>query len=55
MTYRITNQVLGTVIIVDELPKGVRVGSDVTLARRGTITPPPKLIVEQIAADEVRS
>ena len=54
MTYRITNQVLGTVIVVDELPKGVRVGVR-DIGPSWNNTPPPKLIVEQIAADEVQS
>ena len=54
MTYRITNQVLGTVIIVDELPKGVCVGVR-DIGPSWNNQPPPKLIVEQIAADEVRS
>ena len=53
MTYRITNQVLGTVIIVDELPKGVRVGVR-DIGPSWNNTPPPKLIVERIAAEEVR-
>ena len=54
MTCRITNRVLGTVIIVDELPKGVRVGVR-DIGPSWNNTQPPKLIVEQIAADEMQS
>ena len=54
ITYRITNQVLGTVIIVNKLPKGVRVGVR-NIGPSWNNTPPPKLIVERIAAEEVQS
>ena len=49
MTYRITNQVLGTTIIVDTLPPGVRVGVT-DIGPSWNNRPPPKLIVETVAA-----
>jgi hypothetical protein len=47
MSYRITNQVLGTTIVVDELPAGVRVGVT-DIGPSWNNQPPPKLIVEKI-------
>jgi hypothetical protein len=49
MTYRITNQVLGTTIVVDELPAGVRVGVT-DIGPSWNNQPPPKLIVEEVQA-----
>jgi hypothetical protein len=49
MTYRITNQVLGTTIVVDELPAGVRVGVT-DIGPSWNNQPPPKLIVEEVPA-----
>ena len=46
--YRITNEVLGTTIFVDELPKGVRVGVT-DIGPSWNNRPPPKLIVEEVA------
>lgn len=47
MAYRITNQILGTTIIVDTLPKGVRVGVT-DIGPSWNNQPPPKLIVAQV-------
>ena len=51
MAYRITNEILGTTIIVDELPPGVRVGvSDIGPSWNNQ--PPPKSIVEELPAKD---
>lgn len=47
MAYRITNQVLGTTIVVDTLPDGVRVGVT-DIGPSWNNRPAPKLIVEEI-------
>ena len=52
MAYRITNQVLGTTIIVDTLPPGVRVGVT-DIGPVWNDRPAPKLIVEQITHQDV--
>ena len=50
MAYRITNQVLGTTIIVDALPDGVRVGvTDIGPVWNNR--PAPKLIVAEIRTE----
>ena len=49
--YRITNETLGTVIIVDKLPEGVRVGVKDTGPWVNNM-PPPKLIVEEIEPED---
>ena len=49
MTYRITNQVLGTTIVVDTLPPGVRVGVT-DIGPSWNNRPAPKLIVEEVKA-----
>lgn len=52
MTYRITNQVLGTTIVVDTLPAGVRIGvTDIGPVWNNR--PAPKLIVETITHRDV--
>jgi hypothetical protein len=48
--YRITNEALGTVIVVDELPEGDRVGVR-DLGPWWNNMPPPKLIVEEVIED----
>ena len=47
--YRITNEILGTVIIVKTLPPGVRVGVR-DIGPSWNNRPPPKSIVEEIEA-----
>lgn len=49
MAYRITNQVLGTTIIVDVLPRDVRVGVT-DIGPSWNNRPAPKLIVEEVVA-----
>lgn len=50
MAYRITNQTLGTTIVVDELPAGVTVGVR-DIGPSWNNQPPPKLIVERLAEE----
>lgn len=45
--YRITNQILGTTILVDELPEGVRVGIH-DIGPSWNNRPPPRCIVEEV-------
>jgi hypothetical protein len=47
MKYRITNQQLGTVVVVDKLPPGMRVGVQ-DIGPVWNNQPPPKLIVEEV-------
>ncbi len=49
MAYRIINQVLGTTILVDTLPAGVRVGVT-DIGPSWNNRPAPKLIVEEVKA-----
>lgn len=49
MTYRITNETLGTTITVDTLPDGVRVGVT-DIGPSWNNRPPPRLIVEVVGA-----
>ena len=51
MAYRITNETLGTVIIVDQLPPGV-VGGVHDIGPSWDNRPPPKSIVEEIPAKD---
>jgi len=51
MTYRITNQTLGTSIIVDQLPPGVSVGVH-DIGPSWNNQPPPQSIVEELPAKD---
>ena len=52
MAYRITNETLGTVIVVDQLPPGVVVGVH-DIGPSWDNRPPPKSIVEEIEDDQI--
>jgi hypothetical protein len=50
MTFRITNQVLGTTIFVNALPADVRLGQT-DIGPSWNNRPAPKLIVEAVSTD----